>query len=83
MEERYRPIAAGDHMRAIIRVHQRLNSVTRKQLTEREKERARYSQDFPGGTVDRNRPINAGDTRSTPGPLMAHSKNSHVPNYRA
>ena len=28
--------------------------------------------DFPGGTVDKNLPANAGDTGSTPGPGRFH-----------
>ena len=30
------------------------------------------SRDFPGGTVDRNSPCNAGDTGSIPGPGKVH-----------
>ena len=44
------------------------------------------SQDFAGGTVDRNPPVNAGDTCSIPGPEGFHmqqsnwAKGSQLPN---
>ena len=34
-----------------------------------------YQQGFPGGTVVKNPPANAGDTGSSPGPGRSHIKN--------
>ena len=42
--------------------------------TGRLKERHR---DFPGGTVVKNLPANAGDTGSIPGPERSHMPQSH------
>ena len=35
--------------------------------------------DFPGGTVVKNPPANAGDTGSSPGPERSHMPQSHKP----
>ena len=43
-------------------------------------------QDFPGGTVDKNPPANAGDTGSIPGPERFHmpwSNSAHKHKYWA
>ena len=37
----------------------------------------RYMQDFPGGTVVKNPPANAGDTGSSPGPGRYHMPQSN------
>ena len=34
--------------------------------------REQYGRDFPGGTVVKNPPANAGDTGSSPGPGISH-----------
>ena len=44
------------------------------QKKERKKEKKR---DFPGGTVVKNPPANAGDTGSTPGPGRSHMPRSN------
>ena len=36
-----------------------------------------YNEDFPGGTVVRNPPANAGDTGSSPGPGRSHMPRSN------
>ena len=36
----------------------------------------KHKQDFPGGTVVRNPPVNAGDTGSSPGPGGSHMPRS-------
>ena len=36
-----------------------------------------YNEDFPGGTVDRNPPANAGDTGSSPDPGRLHMPQSN------
>ena len=36
-----------------------------------------YKQGFPGGTVDKNLPVNAGDTGSVPGPGRSHMPRSN------
>ena len=36
-----------------------------------------YHRDFPGGTVVKNPPANAGDTGSSPGPGRSHIPQSH------
>ena len=33
--------------------------------------------DFPGGTVDRNPPVDAGDTSLIPGPASSHMPHSN------
>ena len=37
----------------------------------------KYSRDFPGGTVVKNPPANAGDTGSSPGPGRSHMPRSN------
>ena len=39
--------------------------------------RGEYEQDFPGGTVGKNPPANAGDTGSIPGPGRFHMVQSN------
>ena len=36
-----------------------------------------WTEDFPGGTVDKNLPANAGDVRSIPGPGRFHMPRSN------
>ena len=43
----------------------------------RQKARKKKSGDFPGGTVAKNPPANAGDTGSNPGPGRSHMPRSN------
>ena len=39
--------------------------------------KSKYPRDFPGGTVVKNLPANAGDTGSSPGPGRSHMPRSN------